>query len=273
MKIDGRQLAQEIKDSLKERVGLSKKQLRLAIIQVGDNEVSARFIRMKQKCAEEIGVGSKLYKFPEDISTNNLRKEITKITLDKRNNGIIIQLPLPEHINTQYILNSIPVKKDVDVLSSKSFGFFATKKDYEILPPVVGAVKIILEKGSVELKNKSAVVVGRGALVGKPVAMWFVNQGATVSVLNSRTSDISRFTKDADIIVSGVGKPNLITPDIVKDEVVVVDAATSEQKGQLVGDIYPEIEKIASVFTPVPGGVGPLTVVMIFENLLFLNNI
>lgn len=272
MKIDGRQLAQEIKDSLKEKIISGKKQLRLAIIQVGDNEVSARFIRMKQKCAEEIGVGSKLYSFPKDISTTNLRKEIAKITLDKKNHGIIIQLPLPEQINTQYILNSIPTKKDVDVLSSKSFGFFATKSDIEVLPPVVGAVKTILEKSGVEVRNKNAVVIGKGALVGKPVAMWLINQGATVSVLNSKTPDISKFTGDADIIVSGVGKPNLITSDMVKDEVVVIDAATSEQKGQLVGDIDPEIEKIASVFTPVPGGVGSLTVVMIFENLLALNS-
>lgn len=273
MKINGKQLAQEIRDSLRERVALSKKQLRLAIIQVGDVDVSARFIRMKQKCAEEIGGGSKVYNFSKDISTTNFRKEIAKITLDKKNHGVIIQLPLPKHLNTQYILNSIPTKKDVDVLSSKSFGFFATKSDGEVLPPVVGAVKTILEKGGVDVKNKSAVVVGRGALVGKPVAMWLINQGATVSVLNSKTPDISKFTRDADIIISGVGKPNLITSDMVKDEVVVIDAATSEQSGQLVGDIDPEIEKIASVFTPVPGGVGPLTVVYIFKNLLILNGV
>jgi len=188
----------------------------------------------------------------------------------KENDGVILQLPLPEHINTQYVLNSIIPKKDVDVLSSRSFGDFATGRS-KILPPLAGVIKIIFEQYNVEPAGKNIIVIGRGILVGKPIVNWLINEGATVSVLNSRTKDISKFTKEADVIISGVGKPNLIKAEMVKDGIIIIDAGTSIEKGKIAGDFDSRIAEKSSFFTPVPGGVGPITVAMLFKNLVELS--
>ncbi|MBU4353201.1 bifunctional 5,10-methylenetetrahydrofolate dehydrogenase/5,10-methenyltetrahydrofolate cyclohydrolase [Candidatus Parcubacteria bacterium] len=281
MIIDGRKIAEEIKEFLKQEISKTDKKLKLAIVQAGDDPVSKKFIERKVKFAEEIGVKTKVYNLPADISTNKLRQNMAGISHIKENSGVILQLPLPKQINTQYVLNGIVLKKDVDVLSSRAFGDFSTDRS-KILPPVVGATKIILDKVGVDLNGKHAVVIGRGILVGKPVAIWLINRGAAVSVLNSATSDITKFTKEADIIISGVGKPDLITPEIVKEGVIIIDAGTSYWKSSfhletgfpstsIVGDVAPEVAEKASIFTPVPGGIGPITVAMIFKNLLLLN--
>jgi methylenetetrahydrofolate dehydrogenase (NADP+)/methenyltetrahydrofolate cyclohydrolase len=270
MIIDGKKIAEDIKNSLKEEIKTSGKKLKLAIVQVGENEVSQKFIERKVKFAEEIGVKTKVYNLPADISTSQLRKKIAEICHIKENDGVILQLPLPEHINTQYALNGIISKKDVDVLSSRAFGDFAAGRS-KILPPLVGVIKIIFEKYSIEPAGKNIVVVGRGILVGKPIANWLINEGATVSVLNSKTRDISEFTKEADIIISGVGKPNLIKAEMVKDGIIIIDAGTSMEKGKIAGDVALEVAQKSSLFTPVPGGVGPITVAMVFKNLVELS--
>jgi len=276
MIIDGRKIAEKIKEKLKEEISKSDMKLKIAIIQVGYDIASSKFIEKKERFAEEVGVRARIYKFPIDISTNKLRKKIAEITHPqagkKQNFGVIIQLPLPSHINTQYILDSVPLNNDVDMLSSKSTGEFSVGKS-NILPPVVGVVKNILSlSGSTsKLSGKNIVVVGEGLLVGKPVATWLINEGATVSVLNKETHNISNFTKEADIIISGAGSPGLIKPDMIKAGVVLIDAGTSEQAGKLVGDIDPACKDKALFFTPVPGGVGPITVAMVFKNLVELN--
>lgn len=251
MIINGKKIAEEIKESLKKEIEASGKKLKLAIVQAGENPVSQKFIDRKMKFAEEIGVKAKVYNLPQDITTNKLRKKMAEIC--KNSNGVIVQLPLPEHINTQYILNSIPQKKDVDVLSENRS---------KVLTPVVGAIKEILDKNNIDIKNKNVVVLGAGLLVGKPAMIWFMNQGATVSVLRSSTKDISKYTKEADIIVTGVGKPNLITADMVKEGVIAIDAG---------GDIDQKVAEKSSLFTPIRGGIGPITVAMVFKNLIILN--
>jgi len=258
MIIDGKKIAEEIKNTL--RGG----GLKLAIIAVAPDEASKKFIEKKEKFAKEIGVETRIYELPQDISTSQLRQKMAEISHILENDGVILQLPLPEHIKTQYVLNGIIANKDVDVLSSRAFGDFATGHS-KILPPVVSAIKIIFEKYKVDVRNKNIIVVGAGRLVGKPAATWLINQEATVSVLNEFTPDISKFTRDADIIVTGTGKPGLIKPDMIKDGVIIIDA------GSLVGDVDPAVEKKASLFTPVPGGIGPLTVAMVFKNLIELN--
>ncbi len=274
MIIDGKKIAERIKEELRLSIKEDKKKLKIAIIQVGEDPASLKFVEKKQKFAEDIGVKSKVYKLPEEVSTSKLRKKIAGIihpsASDGKNIGVIIQLPLSKHINTQYILDSVPINKDIDVLSAKATGEFSTNKS-KILPPVVGAVKAILEEGHIGVKGKNVVVVGAGLLVGKPVATWLINEGATVSVLDKDTSDIKSYTLMADVIIAGVGNSGLIKPDMVKDGVVLIDAGTSEQAGKLVGDIDPVCEKKASLFTPVPGGVGPLTVAMVFKNLVYLS--
>lgn len=261
MIIDGRKIAEEIKESLKKEIEASGKKLKLAIVQVGDNPVSKKFIERKVKFAEDIGVKTRIYDLPAEISTSQLRKKMAEICHIKENDGVILQLPLPEHINTQYVLNGIISKKDVDVLSSRSFGDFVTGRS-KVLPPLAGIIKIIFEKYNIEPVGKNIIVIGRGILVGKPIANWLINKGATVSVLNSQTLNLSGYTLMADVIISGVGKPGLIKPEMVKEGVVIIDAG---------GDVDPAVAEKASLFTPTPGGVGPITVAMVFRNLVELN--
>jgi len=261
MLIDGKKIAEEIKEELKSQIKKSGKKLKLAIVQVGENDVSKKFIERKIKFAEEIGVATKLYNLPVEILTEELREKISEICCEK-NNGVILQLPLPEHIDTQRALDSILASKDVDVLSSNK---------NKILPPLVGVIKTIFEKYGIDPVGKNIIVIGRGILVGKPIANWLISEGATVSVLNSKTPNPNDYTLMADIIISGAGKPGLIKPDMVKGGVIAIDAATSIKEGKLAGDFDPAVADKASLFTPVPGGVGPLTVAMLFKNLVELN--
>ena len=273
--IDGKKIAEEMKNSLKEEILKSGKKLKLAIVQVGEDEVSKKFIERKIKFAEETGVKTKIYNLPEDISTNKLRQKIAEISHIKENNGVILQLPLPKYINTQYVLNGIIPKKDVDVLSSRAFGDFTTNRS-KILPPLVGVIKEIFEKFKIDIIGKNVVVIGKGILVGKPIANYLMDKGATVSVLSSQTLNPSAYILMADIIISGAGKPHLIKPDMVKNGVIIIDAGISSliglgRPGSLVGDVDSEVAKKASFFTPVSGGVGPITVAMVFRNLVELN--
>ncbi|MFA4890474.1 MAG: bifunctional 5,10-methylenetetrahydrofolate dehydrogenase/5,10-methenyltetrahydrofolate cyclohydrolase [Candidatus Paceibacterota bacterium] len=272
MLIDGKKIAEEIKEELKKEIMANPPAggLKLAIVQVGENEISKKFVEKKVKFAEEIGVETELYNLPAEILTEELREKMVEICNDQKNNGVILQLPLPEHIDTQYVLDGIPVNKDIDVLSSNP------PTGGKILPPLVGVVKIIFEKYDIKPVGKNIVVIGRGILVGKPIANWLIDQGATVSVLNSKTPNPSDYTLIADVIISGVGKPGLIKPDMVKNGVVIIDAGTSPSTGsgqpaKLIGDFDPAVAEIASLFTPVPGGVGPLTVAMLFQNLVELS--
>ena len=264
MIIDGKKIAEDIKKELKEQImaNPSAGGLKLVIVQVGENDISKKFIERKIKFAEEIGVDTELFNLPAEISTEKLREKIIEICDDQKNNSVILQLPLPAHIDTQRALDSSPADKDVDVLSSNK---------NKILSPLVGVIKIIFEKYDIKPVGKNIVVIGRGILVGKPIANWLIDQGATVSVLNSKTLNPSGYTLMADIIISGVGKPGLIKPDMVKEGVIAIDAGTSMKDGKLIGDFNPAVAEIASLFTPVPGGVGPLTVAMLFKNLVELN--
>ncbi len=261
MVVDGKALAEKIKNSLKEEILRSGKKIRLAVLKIGSDAVTEKFLEQKKKFAEYIGVDVRIYEAPADISTNKFREKVSEIVHIKENDGVIIQLPLPAQINTQYILDAIIPGKDPDMLSSKSRG----------LSPVVGAIKTIFEEYKVDIKGKNVVVVGAGRLVGKPVATWLLNQGVTVSVVDENTANLENFTKNADIIISGAGKPKIIKPDMVKEGVVAIDCGTSEAAGKISGDFDPEVSKKASLFSPVPGGVGPLTVAMLFKNLIELS--
>lgn len=269
MTVDGKKLTEGIKILLREKVLMLEKKIRLAIIKIGSDAVAEKFLERKKKFAGDIGISTRVYDFSESISTTNLRKEVSNIVHIEENTGVIVQLPLPKSIKTDYILDVLYPQKDPDILSSKSLGLFTTGRS-KILPPVVGAVNHIFSVHGIELMTKSVVVVGAGRLVGKPISTWLINQNVTVTVLNEYTLDYKRFMLNADIIISGAGKPNLINSYMVKDGVVAIDCGTSEAEGRLVGDINPEVAKKASLFTPVPGGVGPLTVAMLFSNLVEL---
>lgn len=254
MIIDGKKLAEEIKAELKAEVfGLNKK-IRLAVVKVGDDKVTEKFLEQKKKFGEAVGIDVRIYDLPETISTNQLRKKLAEIVHIKENTGVIVQLPLPKQINPQYILDAIMPGKDPDMLSSKSVGLFSSGRS-KILPPVVGAIKYIFDKHNVDVRSKKAVVIGAGRLVGKPAANWLINQGAAVTVIDENIADPTLHTTDADIIISGVGEPNLVGPQMVKDGVIAIDCGTSEAAGKLLGDFNQKVADKASIFTPVPGGV------------------
>ena len=272
MIIDGRKIAEELKISFKEEVALLGTIPTLVVAMVGDDPASKQFVGIKKRFADEIGIPIQLIYFPKETETKTLTDVIENLSADNNVGGIVVQLPLLEHIDTQAVLNSVSVRKDVDMLSDSTIEQF-NKNELQILPPVTGAFAEVLKHEKVDIKDKNAVVVGHGALVGKPAAVWLRREGAHVKILDKSIEDISVFTREADILVSGAGSPGLITPEIIKEGVVVLDAGTSEAAGKLVGDADPACAEKCSVFTPVPGGVGPITVAMIFKNFLELNRI
>ena len=259
MVIDGKKLAEEIKQELKTKA--RGKDLRLAVVWVGEDPVSERYVEKKKKFGLDIGVEVVVYEYSSDILEEDLIEEITRLDSDENISGIIVQLPLPKEIDEQKILNLISPDKDVDALSEEA----------RVLSPTIGAIKEILDRNNVELSGKKAVVLGKGKLVGRPAAIWLTQEGAVVSVIDSKTSDPASILRQADIIISGVGRAGLITPSSIREGVVLIDAGTSEAAGQLKGDADPACANKCSLFTPVPGGVGPLTVVMLFKNLLSLS--
>ena len=277
--LDGKKLSRKILSELKETVVGMTEKFRLGIVVVGGNPAVKSFIAQKRKAADGVGIDTRVYPFSAEITTNELRKRISEIVHEKRNSAVIIQLPLSEHINTQYILNSVPPEKDADVLSARAVGNFSVGKS-PIMPPVAGAIKALFEEYGIDYKNKYIVILGAGNLVGKPTALWLLNEKATFTVIRSATRHPEEFLRQADIIISGIGKPGFITGNMVKDGVVLIDAGTSESEGpstglgikKLVGDAdFDSVSAKCSYITPVPGGVGPLTVIMLFKNLVTLS--
>ncbi len=268
--LDGKLLARKIGEEIRDTLTGSKKKLRLAIVVVGEDPVVRAFIQKKQKEAAALGIDTRVFPFEVHITTNELRKRLSVIVHEKKNSGVIIQLPLPPHINTQYILNSIPPEKDVDMLSARAIGNFTVGKS-TVMPPVVGAIRAFFEEYGISYREKKIVIVGAGNLVGRPVALWLARERIPFSLIEKDTPAPEKILREADIIISGVGIPGLITGDKVKEGVVVIDAGTSESGGKVVGDVdFDSVSKKASYITPVPGGVGPVAVAMLFKNLVTL---
>lgn len=284
MIIDGKAIAEDIKESLKKEIAsISQNQRgasapRLIVITIGENPVSKKFLRMKKKFASEIGVEIQEKNFKEDEDEKTIIKYLHDLSSEKKI-GIMVQLPLPNKYNTQKILDAILPSHDPDMLSLESKTLFK-EGDSTILPPVVGAIKEIFSKHNIQIKEKNIVIIGAGELVGKPTAMWLTRELAssradntpinTLTICDEYSKNTAESLKNADIIISGVGIPNIIKPEMVGDGVVIIDAGTSESQGKLQGDASPEIAEKASLITPVPGGVGPITVAMLFKNLLIL---
>ena len=237
-----------------------------------------KFLEFKGKAAREIGVDYNIFEFPETIAENQLKKEVKKIVQDEENDGVLVELPLPKGVNAQNILNEINIEKDVDVLSQEAQDlFYEAEPSMEIrpriLPPAVEAVQTILAFYNVGVKNKKTAVFGYGLLVGKPVAHWLKQNGADVSVVDENTKDPHKYSLEADIIISGVGKPEFIGGDMVKRGVVAIDFGYQNKDGRMTGDFkFDEVAPKASLITPVPGGVGPIVVAAVLKNLVKLNS-
>lgn len=255
MLVDGKKMAEEIKGEL---AGFFRdRSAVLAVILVGNEPTSVKFVERKKKFGEAIGVTVKVFEFEENITENDLAEEIEKMANDESINGLVIQLPLPHGFNVERILNSIPAIKDVDALTANA----------SVDSPVVEAIMEIFNRHNVDLINKKILVVGQGKLVGRPLTIYLLQEGYDVEVADVKTIDLKKKTLSADVIISGVGKPSLITPEMIKNGVILIDAGTAEQAGKIKGDIDLACIDKSKLLTPVPGGVGPLVVAMLFKNL------
>lgn len=270
MRIDGKKIRDEIKEELRKELLSSLNSPTIAIISVGNNPVIQQFVNIKKRFAREIGVEVIASELPSESTFDTIKNIIQKHNDDPFVKGIVVQLPLPRHLGTSSVLNCIAQSKDVDVLAESSLAHFKNN-DLPILPPVIGAVSELCERFNIEIKNKNILVVGSGRLVGEPGAIWFRHQGGNVTVMDNPAEDISAYALQADIILSGAGSAGLLKKEMLKQGVVIFDAGTSESKGVVSGDADPSCEEIAYIFTPVPGGIGPITVAMIFKNLLILD--
>lgn len=265
--IDGKKIAREIIERLKMRLQPRKK---LVFISVGSNPASLNFLKQKKETAQELNIDFGYEQFPETVNNDFLRKEIGKISALKKTGGIILQLPLPQHLNRYCALNVIPPKKDIDVLSERALGAFYNKRGL-ILPPVVGALTKILKFKNCELKDKKIAVVGLGFLVGKPISLWLMTQTKKL-VLLDRNSDLSAL-KEMDLVISSAGHSGLIKPEMLKANAGLIDFGYSfdEITGKIRGDFdIPQNENLEKEksfwYTPTPGGTGPVVVAKLFEN-------
>ncbi len=258
-KLAAREL-EKIKDS-------APKNLSVGVLQVGKDPVSEVYVEEKRKAAEKAGIEFTHYKLSSKISFNNLKAKISGLSDD----GLIIQLPIKSDLDTQKVLNLIPFGKDIDALSEMSVGKMYTGR-LNIFPPVVSAIDKILKDQKIDMEGKILGVVGPGRLVGRPTISYGLNKGASIVSVNENSRNPEKLTAKADILVTGVGKPDLIKAEMVKEGAIVIDAGTSKKDGRVVGDVdLEDVKEKVNLVTPVPGGVGPLTVVCLLENLLKKN--
>lgn len=264
--VDGKKIAQEMQENLKKKVVASKGAMFFHIIYVGSDPVIDSYMSYKQKYAQEIGVHSVIHRFPEDISEERLCGEIQEIA--KKQAPMIVQLPLPDSFDTKRILNVVPKELDVDVLGDEAKEAFK-KEEGSYIPPVTGAILKVIEHYDISLDDKKIVLLGNGALVGQPFASWLSQHSLSFKVIDIETTEDEKknLLYTADIVVCGVGRASILKSDDVSQGVVVIDAGTSESNASIKGDAdYSLVEK-ASLFTPVPGGIGPLTIACLFTNI------
>lgn len=270
--IDGKKISQEIKDEVKEKVEqLSKEGIQpcLAVILVGDDPASQVYVRNKKRACEYCGIKSLNYELPEETTEEELLALVDELNNSKECNGILVQLPLPKHIDENKVLLKIKPEKDVDGFHPYNVGLLSIgKADLKACTPA-GCIELIKRSG-VDITGKNCVVVGRSNIVGKPVGMLLLSENGTVTTCHSKTKNMSEICKSADILVVAIGKEKFIKADMVKEGAVVIDVGINRmENGKLCGDVdFDEVEKKASLITPVPGGVGPMTIAMLMNNCL-----
>ncbi|MEH7441847.1 bifunctional methylenetetrahydrofolate dehydrogenase/methenyltetrahydrofolate cyclohydrolase FolD [Bacillus sp. JJ1122] len=270
--IDGKEIAKKKKMEIVDQVTEMKKQdftPGLAVILVGDNQASRTYVNSKQKTAKELGMHNVLIEYPSSITEHELLAKIDELNNDEAIHGILVQLPLPAHINETNLIEAISPEKDVDGFHPLNIGRMMTGQD-AFLPCTPYGVMVMLEEIGLDLAGKHVVIVGRSNIVGKPAGQLFLKENATVTYCHSKTKDLAEHTKKADIVVSAVGKAGLITADHIKPGAVVIDVGMNrDEQGKLCGDVaYAEVQEKAGYITPVPGGVGPMTITMLMYNTL-----
>lgn len=268
--IDGKKISGEIKDELKEKVAQLKEQgveVTLAVIQVGNDPASTVYVGNKKKACAYIGIRSLAYELPEETTQEELLSLVRELNDRKDVNGILVQLPLPAHIDEDTVIRTIAPEKDVDGFHPQSVGLLSIGQKGFVSCTPAGIIQL-LKRSGIEIDGKECVVVGRSNIVGKPMAMLLIRENGTVTVCHSHTKDLKEVTRRADILVVAIGKRQFITADYVKEGATVIDVGMHRKEdGKLCGDVdFDSVEPVAGAITPVPGGVGPMTIAMLMNN-------
>lgn len=270
--INGKEVSKATREKVKgmvaEFVETSNRQPCLAVIIVGTDPASQTYVRNKILGCAEVGMKSLSYELPDTSTNEDVAKIISDLAEDNNVDGILVQLPLPKHLDERYLLSLIPDSKDVDGFSPNNLGLLAMNVPRTISCTPFGVMELIASTG-VEIAGKRAVVIGRSNTVGKPMAMLLLNANATVTVCHSKTQNLAEVCREADILVAAIGRPRFVTADMVKSGAIVIDVGINRVDGKLVGDVdFENVEPIAGYITPVPGGVGPMTISMLLYNTL-----
>lgn len=266
--MSGIKLAEKIKKDIKKEIDINRLNISLAVILIGSDEASEKYIAIKKIEAEKVGIHFKLFRIKESSDQSKVIALIKKLNSDKKITGIVVQLPLPKGFVPNEVLETIDPKKDVDGLNSINLGRLI--KGIDGISPATpeGTIKL-LKYYNISLISKKIVVIGKSNLVGKPLAQMLLNERATVTVASSKTINLGKITRESDIVISAVGKPNLITADMIKRGAIVIDIGTTVKNGKISGDVdFKSVSKKASYITPNPGGIGPMTVAILLSNLL-----
>ena len=266
-RIDGKAISQAVKDELKERVKSEGIDASLAVIQVGTDPASTVYVGNKKKACEYIGIRSLAFELPEETSEEELLELVRELNEREDVDGILVQLPLPAHMDEDKVIRTIDPKKDVDGFHPQSVGALSIGQPGFVSCTPAGIIQL-LKRSGVEIEGKECVIVGRSNIVGKPMALLMLRENATVTICHSRTKHLKEVTKRADILIVAIGKPKFITKEYVKEGAVVIDVGIHRnENGKLCGDVdFEDVEPITSAITPVPGGVGPMTIAMLMNN-------
>lgn len=270
--LDGKQIAKDYRQGLEDQVEALKEKgftPKLSVILVGNDGASQSYVRSKKKAAEKIGMISEIVHLEETATEEEVLNELNRLNNDDSVSGILVQVPLPKQVSEQKILEAINPEKDVDGFHPMNIGkLYIDEQTFVPCTPL--GIMEILKHADIDLEGKNAVVIGRSHIVGQPVSKLLLQKNASVTILHSRSKDMASYLKDADVIVSAVGKPGLVTKDVVKEGAVIIDVGnTPDENGKLKGDVdYDAVKEIAGAITPVPGGVGPLTITMVLNNTL-----
>ncbi|HAR4713842.1 TPA: bifunctional methylenetetrahydrofolate dehydrogenase/methenyltetrahydrofolate cyclohydrolase FolD [Staphylococcus aureus] len=270
--LDGKQIAKDYRQGLQNQVEALKEKgftPKLSVILVGNDGASQSYVRSKKKAAEKIGMISEIVHLEETATEEEVLNELNRLNNDDSVSGILVQVPLPKQVSEQKILGAINPDKDVDGFHPINIGkLYIDEQTFVPCTPL--GIMEILKHADIDLEGKNAVVIGRSHIVGQPVSKLLLQKNASVTILHSRSKDMASYLKDADVIVSAVGKPGLVTKDVVKEGAVIIDVGnTPDEDGKLKGDVdYDAVKEIAGAITPVPGGVGPLTITMVLNNTL-----
>ncbi|MBE5756656.1 MAG: bifunctional methylenetetrahydrofolate dehydrogenase/methenyltetrahydrofolate cyclohydrolase FolD [Clostridiales bacterium] len=272
--IDGKQISQDIKLELKEKVSLFKekygKDITLAVVLVGENPASQVYVRNKIKATELVGMKSLAFYLDENATEKEVEECVNALAKDDNVDGILVQLPLPKHLDENKILNLIPANKDVDGFLAENVGKLLLFENSTVACTPYGVLEL-LKRENIEIAGKNAVVIGRSNIVGKPMAMLLLRENATVTICHSKTKDLKKICKQADILVAAIGRAKFVTKDMVKKGAVVIDVGINRVDGKLYGDVdFEKVSKKTSYITPVPGGVGPMTIAMLLQNTYLL---